>query len=55
MVSTSAKLAVERRMLRAATWLDLWAGHLLSELEKQNVELYEDMVGCQERGDPTTT
>jgi hypothetical protein len=41
MISTSAKLAVKRRILRAATWLDLWAGHLLSELEKQNVELYQ--------------
>ena len=40
MVSTSAKLAVKRRALRAATWLDLWAGHLLDKLEKQSVELY---------------
>ena len=40
MVSTSAKLAVKRRALRAATWLDLCAGHLLNELEKQTVELY---------------
>jgi len=41
MVSTSAKLAVKRRALRAATWLDLCAGHLLNELEKQTVELYQ--------------
>ena len=41
MVSTSAKLAVKRRALRAATWLDLCAGHLLGELEKQTVELYQ--------------
>ena len=41
MVSTSAKLAVKRRALRAATWLDLCAGHLLDELEKQTVELYQ--------------
>ena len=38
MASTSAKLAVKRRALRAATWLDLWAGNLLDELEKQTVE-----------------
>ena len=37
MLSTSAKLAVNRRALRAATWLDLCAGHLLDELEKQIV------------------
>ena len=41
MVSTSGKLAVKRRALRAATWLDLCAGHLLGELEKQTVELYQ--------------
>ena len=41
MVSTSGKLAVKRRALRAATWLDLCAGHLLNELEKQTVELYQ--------------
>jgi hypothetical protein len=40
MVSTSAKLAVKRRVLRAATWLELWADHLLGELEKQAIELY---------------
>jgi hypothetical protein len=45
MVSTSANLEVKRRILRAATWLDLWAGHLLRELEKQNVELYERRGG----------
>jgi hypothetical protein len=39
MISTSAKLAVKRRALRAATWLDLWADHLL-ELKKQAIELY---------------
>jgi hypothetical protein len=37
MVSISAKLAVKRRTLRAATWLDPCAGHLLGELEKQIV------------------
>ena len=52
MVSTSAKLAVKRRMLRAATWLTLWAGHLLSELEKQNVELYERHGGLPGVGRP---
>ena len=41
MVSTSGKLAVKRRALRAATWLDLCAGHLLDKLEKQTVELYQ--------------
>jgi hypothetical protein len=41
MFSTSAKLAVKRRALRAATWLDLCAGHLLDELEKQTAELYQ--------------
>jgi hypothetical protein len=45
MVSTSAKLTVKRRILRAATWLDLWAGHLLKELEKQNVDLHQRHVG----------
>jgi hypothetical protein len=45
MVSTSAKLAVRRRALRAATWLDLCAGHLLDELEKQTVELYQRQGG----------
>jgi hypothetical protein len=34
------KLTVKRRTLRAATWLDLWADHLLGEFEKQAVELY---------------
>jgi hypothetical protein len=38
MVWTSAKLAVKRRALRAATWLDLWADHFLGELEKQAIE-----------------
>jgi hypothetical protein len=33
------------RILRAATWLDLWAGHLLKELEKQNVDLHQRHVG----------
>jgi hypothetical protein len=32
---------VKRRALRAATWLDLCAGHLLDEVEKQTVELYQ--------------
>ena len=45
MVSTSANVAVKRRILRVATWLDLWAGHLLRELEKQKVELYERRGG----------
>jgi hypothetical protein len=45
MVSTSAKLAVKRRALRAATWLELWADHLLGELEKQAVELYPKPSG----------
>jgi hypothetical protein len=48
----AAKLAVKRRMLRAATWLTLWAGHLLSELEKQNVELYERHGGLPGEGRP---
>jgi hypothetical protein len=49
MVSKSAKLAVKRRILRAATWLDFWAGHLLAELEKQNVELYQRHDGLPGR------
>jgi hypothetical protein len=48
MVSTSAKLAIKRRALRAATWLDLWAVHLLDELEKQTVELYQMHGGLPE-------
>ena len=28
-------------LAQAATWLDLCAGHLLGELEKQTVELYQ--------------
>jgi hypothetical protein len=45
MISTSAKLAVKRRALRATTWLDLWADHLLGELEKQAVELHPRQHG----------
>jgi hypothetical protein len=40
MVSTAARLALRRRALRAASWLDLWAGRLLDELKKQNIDLY---------------
>jgi hypothetical protein len=48
MVSTSAKLAVKCHALRAATWLDLWADHLLGELEKEAVELYPRHGGLPE-------